>query len=441
MNKDNTQRALGPELRFPEFRDAGPWTAKPLAEYCDRLTEKVGDAQLTPVSISAGIGFVSQKEKFGRDISGSQYSRYIRMQKGDFAYNRGNSKRFPQGCVYQLTEFDEAAASNAFHCFRLHPEHEPSFFEGLFESNCHGRQLIKDITSSARSDGLLNIRADTFFGIKIPMPPDKAEQRKIADCLGTLDHLIAAEGRKLAALRDHKKGLMQGLFPREGERQPRLRFPEFQGTAGWQTPQLSALYGFKRTNSLSRDQLNYEAGIIKNIHYGDIHTKFRTIFHLSHESVPYVNPEFAANSFDDDAYCEEGDIVLADASEDLNDVGKAIEIASLNGQPVVAGTHTILATRRSDEPAVGFGGYLFQSAVVRAGIKKEAQGAKVYGISARRISAISIPLPRTHAEQQRIANCLSTLDARIATQAEKFEALRTHKRGLMQQLFPSTEVS
>lgn len=217
---------------------------------------------------------------------------------------------------------------------------------------------------------------------------------------------------------------------------PRLRFPEFRESEGWQTPQLADLYRFKRTNTLSRDKLNYEAGTIKNIHYGDIHTKFQVLFRLRDEYVPYVNPELSEDCFGDDAYCEEGDIVLADASEDLNDVGKAIEIVSLDGQRLVAGTHTILATRRGREPIVGFGGYLFQSGAVRAEIQREAQGAKVYGISANRISAILVPLPRTQAEQRKIAACLGSLDDLIAAERRKLEALREHEKGLMQQLFP-----
>lgn len=217
---------------------------------------------------------------------------------------------------------------------------------------------------------------------------------------------------------------------------PRLRFPEFRDSEGWQTPALAELYGFKRTNTLSRDQLNYETGTVRNIHYGDIHTKFQARFRVSNECVPYVNSEAPDDSFNGKSCCEEGDIVLADASEDLNDVGKAIEIVSLDGQQVVAGTHTILATRHGDEPIVGFGGYLFQSAAVRAGIHKEAQGAKVYGISANRISTIPLLLPTTHAEQQKIAECLGSLDDLIAAEGRKLAALREHKKGLMQQLFP-----
>jgi len=217
---------------------------------------------------------------------------------------------------------------------------------------------------------------------------------------------------------------------------PKLRFPEFQADSTWLAPQLAELYGFKRTNSLSRDKLNYTTGTIRNIHYGDIHTKFKPLFRVAKERVPFVNPDVLTNGFDDDAFCEEGDIVLADASEDLEDVGKAIEIISLDGERVVAGMHTILASRRSRVPTVGFGGQLFQTAAVRAAIKKEAQGAKVYGISANRISTVLVPVPPTAAEQQKIADCLGSLDDMITAEGRKLETLRQHKQGLMQQLFP-----
>lgn len=217
---------------------------------------------------------------------------------------------------------------------------------------------------------------------------------------------------------------------------PKLRFPEFRDDPPWSAPQLADLYDFKRTNTLSRDKLNYVTGTIRNIHYGDIHTKFKPLFQVREERVPYVNPDSSANGIDDDAFCEEGDIVLADASEDLNDVGKAIEVVSLDEERVVAGTHTILGTRRGTVPVIGFGGQLFQSAAVRAGIKKEAQGVKVYGISAKRISAVPIPIPPTAAEQAKIADCLGSLDDLITAEGRKLEALQQHKQGLMQQCFP-----
>jgi type I restriction enzyme S subunit len=217
---------------------------------------------------------------------------------------------------------------------------------------------------------------------------------------------------------------------------PKLRFPEFRNDENWQAPHLSNLYGFKRTNTLSRDMLSNESGTIRNIHYGDIHTKFQSLFRVDHEQVPFISPDVSVEAFDEKDDCEEGDIVLADASEDLDDVGKALEIISLDGQRVVAGTHTILATRRGNVPVIGFGGYLFQSAAVRQGIQKESQGAKVYGISAKRISSVALPLPITNQEQQKIADCLSSLDELTTAEERKYDALRDYKRSLMQQIFP-----
>ncbi len=82
------------------------------------------------------------------------------IKKGDIAYNCGYSKKFPQGSIYELKEFDEAAASSAFICFKLLNQYNTNFFKGYFEKNYHGSQLKKFLSSGARSDGLLNIRSD-----------------------------------------------------------------------------------------------------------------------------------------------------------------------------------------------------------------------------------------------------------------------------------------
>src|SRR5690606_19257076 len=100
---------------------------------------------------------------------------------------------------------------------------------------------IRFLTSGARSDGLLNIKPEEFFSVEFPIPPRVAEQQKIADCLTSLDELIAAQGRKVEALKAHKKGLMQQLFPREGETLPRLRFPEFRDAGEWEPAPLSRI--------------------------------------------------------------------------------------------------------------------------------------------------------------------------------------------------------
>jgi len=220
---------------------------------------------------------------------------------------------------------------------------------------------------------------------------------------------------------------------------PELRFPEFLDDGEWEEKKLSSIYTFKVTNSFSRDKLNYVSGLVKNIHYGDIHTKFSTLFDIKKENVPFINSSISLEKIKNDCYCQESDIVFADASEDLADVGKSIEIISLNNEKLLSGLHTLLARQKENKFITGFGGYLFKSNKIREQIKKESQGAKVLGISGTRLSNIDISFPLDKCEQQKIADCLTSVDNLITAQSKKIEALKEHKKGLMQQLFPQDE--
>ncbi|MBA4284058.1 MAG: restriction endonuclease subunit S [Xanthomonadaceae bacterium] len=217
---------------------------------------------------------------------------------------------------------------------------------------------------------------------------------------------------------------------------PKLRFPDFQDGPAWTHSAMGEAYSFKSNNSFSRDQLSYEQGLVRNIHYGDIHTKFSTLFDITKETVPFINRTELVDGLRRENDCIEGDMIFADASEDLADIGKSIEVVRLNGERVVAGQHTILARPNGENVAIGFGAYLFKSRYVRTQIEKESQGSKVLGISATRLAKIELPIPSTKAEQQKIAECLSTLDELIGAESQKLDALKAHKKGLMQQLFP-----
>ena len=189
-------------------------------------------------------------------------------------------------------------------------------------------------------------------------------------------------------------------------------------------------------NIQSRDKLNYDKGFIKNIHYGDIHTKFSTLFDITKEKVPFINPNVSVKAIDEISYCREGDIIFADASEDVEDVGKSIEVVKLNNEKLLAGLHTFLARPIDSKLIVGFGGYLFKSDSIRNQIKRESQGAKVFGISKNRISNIKIYYPSNKKEQQKIASCLFSLDTLITNHSEKLDGLKDYKKWLMQNLFP-----
>ena len=213
---------------------------------------------------------------------------------------------------------------------------------------------------------------------------------------------------------------------------PVLRFPDFDNQ--WGIKMYGEIYTFYSTNSYSRDNLNYEKGLVKNIHYGDIHKKFSTVFDINKEQVPFINSDIVLSKIKEENYCLEGDLVIADASEDYNDIGKTIEIKNLNNESVLAGLHTFLARPNKFKMALGFSGYLVKSWKVRKQIMVIAQGTKVLGLSTGRLSKIKLVIPQSK-EQQKIANFLTSIDTQIQTLEKKKTLLEQYKKGVMQKIF------
>ena len=382
-----------------------------MGEVSEPVEERVGERKLTPVSISAGIGFVPQAEKFGRDISGSQYKLYTVVRDGDFVYNKGNSLKFPQGCVYDLQGWGEVAAPNVFICFRLKNGYENGFYRQCFERNVHGIQLRKHITSGARSNGLLNISKEAFYGVAIPVP-NHAEQQKIADCLSSLDDLIAAETYKLDTLKTHKKGLMQQLFPREGETVPRLRFPEFREAGEWKPKTIGNSCESFSGGTPSTTNKSFYGGEIPFIRSAEI-DKVKTELFLTNEGLENSAAKLV----------RAGDILVALYGANSGDVA----LSKING----AINQAILCLRHETSDRFVYQYLSHKKEWIIATFIQGGQG----NLSGEIIKAISLFFPNP-SEQEHIADCLSSLDDLITAQTQKIDALKTHKKGLMQQLFP-----
>lgn len=204
------QQLLTGKKRFAGFEEE--WNEVELGKLFKEVKDKVGVEQVIPHSITAGTGFVSHEEKWGKDISGSQYENYTLLRKGQFSYNKGNSKKYACGCMYLLKHLDEIAVPNVFISFERRNETVCNeFYEQYFMADYCARELRKHITSGARSDGLLNLNKADFFSIKIPLP-DFNEQQKIAQILSAADTEIETHQKQLAALKQQKKGLMQQLL-------------------------------------------------------------------------------------------------------------------------------------------------------------------------------------------------------------------------------------
>lgn len=188
------------------------WKEYFLAQITLPINRLVRDKSIVALSISAKTGFVPQVEKFGRDISGEQYKKYILLRRGDFAYNKGNSYTYPQGCVYRLESYDEAAVPNVFECFYADEKIVfPLFLKQYFKANLYGKQLFRLINSGVRNNGLLNLSSRDFYSIKLRLPLIE-EQRKIVEVLETWDKAITLTKQLIEQKELQKKYLMQQLL-------------------------------------------------------------------------------------------------------------------------------------------------------------------------------------------------------------------------------------
>lgn len=186
------------------------WQVKKLNEVVTELTERAGQDMYETVSISAGIGFVNQAEKFGKELSGKQYEKYVVLHKGDFSYNKGNSKTSPQGCIYRLNDRESAAVPNVFESFRI-KEQDADYYEQLFLSGFLNRQLYSRINRGVRDDGLLNLTGKDFYSCMVPIPP-KNEQKKIAQILAQCDTVIELKEKYLEEEKRRKQWLIENVL-------------------------------------------------------------------------------------------------------------------------------------------------------------------------------------------------------------------------------------
>ena len=210
---------------------------------------------------------------------------------------------------------------------------------------------------------------------------------------------------------------------------PNLRFPEFTGE--WEMIKVSDLLDFYSTNSLSWEQLDYNNGKIKNLHYGLIHKGLPTMVDVAYDSLPYIKEEFMLKSF---TLLKEGDVAFADASEDTNDVAKAIEVVNCNNQQIVSGLHTIHGRDNSNRTVIGYKGYAFASDSFHKQIRRITQGTKVFSISVRNFDEVYIGIPSKE-EQTKIAKLLTAIDKRIATQNKIIEKYESLIRGIRNESF------
>ena len=215
---------------------------------------------------------------------------------------------------------------------------------------------------------------------------------------------------------------------------PNLRFPEFQGE--WEKYKVSDLLDFYSTNSLSWDKLEYGTDAIQNLHYGLIHVGLSTMIDLSKDKLPNITNGNTPKNYE---LCQEGDIAFADASEDTNEVAKAVEFYKLKGKDVICGLHTIHGRDNLQKTVVGYKGYVFSSTAFHHQIRRIAQGTKIYSINSKNFSECYIGIPSKE-EQKKIATLLRLIDERIVTQNKIIDKLQSLIKGICNNYFEKLSV-
>jgi len=426
-NKLAMSKAEGliPEMRFPEFKNEGEWSQKNLAEFNDLVS---GDGNwilskdITPngefkiVQLSS-IGFGALKEKVLKTISNETFHELkgTLIQKGDLLINRMVDSNRINCCIFP---YDGKYVTSVDVCWIR----SNSFFDNYFlmSSLCEESNQIKLLSLSSGSGRVRISKNNLFEKFHFLLPKNPNEQQKIASCLSSLDELISAHSQKLELLKDHKKGLMQNLFPQEGETVPKYRFPEFENDGEWVEKKLGEVAEINRGKSKHRprNESFLYGGRYPFIQTGNIREAglYLTKFNQTYSEAGLKQSKL----WNENTLCV---TIAANIAETT-----ILKIKACFPDSVIG----ILPKTELSE--VVFLHYQFE--IFKERVQSEAQGVAQANLNQEKLSEMEFVFPPTIGEQQKIAFCLSSVEELITAQTEKIEQLKLHKKGLMQGLFP-----
>ncbi|MGA8806976.1 MAG: restriction endonuclease subunit S [Thermoanaerobaculia bacterium] len=408
--KDNTQPTVVPKLRFPEFRDGPGWEEKP-TELLARVTQGGTPDTANTDYWNGCIDWLTPAEMGKHDSPYIASTRRTLTEKG---LQSCSSELLPAYSVILSTRapighlaINTAPMAINQGCRGLVPvENVDTHF--VYNSLLHAKPRLTDLGAGNTFKELSGSALKGF----LLLTPSPAEQHKIADCLSSMDELIVAHGRKLEALRTHKKGLMRQMFPRKGESLPHFRFPEFRDAPEWEEKKLATVIDLISGVHLAPNEYSTQ---------GD---------------VPYfTGPSDFTNKVDDIVKWTAESLKTANAHDTLITVkGSGVGEIWYLTLPKVAIGRQLMAVRAHD--STGFIHHFLTTK--RARFESLASGNLIPGLSRSDILDMSTPFPPPR-EQQRIADCLSSVDDIITSATEQLASLKKHRKSLMQQLFPTAE--
>lgn len=288
----------------------------------------------------------------------------------------------------------------------------------------------KYIKGLAATQAVPIINKTSFSNVEIIIPSDKTEQTQIGNFFKNLDNLITLHQRKYEKLGVLKKAMLEKMFPKNGANVPEIRFKGFTGA--WEERTFGETFTSIPNNTLSRAELNFNSGLAKNIHYGDILIKFGELLDVKKSIIPYISDNNLVAKFSA-SKLQNGDIIIADAAED-EAVGKCTEIANVVNETIFAGLHTIPIRPKFDF-ASGYLGYFMNSHSYHGQLLKLMQGTKVLSISKTAIQNTNIFFPSNIKEQEKIGTYFKNLDDLLRLHEKELEKLKNLKKALLEKMF------
>lgn len=408
-----------PALRFPEFQNDGEWNYEYGNMLYDSIVNKKHKSDLPILAITQDNGAIPRDEiNYRVIVNDKSIEGYKIVEFGDFIISL---RSFQGGIEYSRYK---GLCSPAYIVLRKkHSKICDDFYRHYFKSFQYIQALNRNLEGIR--DGKM-VSYKQFSDIKLPCP-SLAEQKKIADCLSSLDKYIDATKRKLELLKDHKKGLMQRLFPAKGKTTPELRFPEFIGTKEWIPKQLGSIgETFGGLSGKSAEDFGTGKPFVT---YKQVFNSSEIDF--SECALVQVSENEVQNRL------QYGDILVTTSSETPDEVGYTAVVTNKNIAECYLNSFCFIYRLFDDESIdAKFLIYLFSSDAYRAAVVRIAQGITRFNISKNKFKEIELVIPENKNEQIKIAETLSSVDKQIAEYDKKIKALELHKKGLMQQLFP-----
>lgn len=237
-----------PKIRFKGFTD--DWEQRKLSEICERITRKNRNNESDlPLTIASQFGLIDQRDFFNKVVAAKDMSNYYLLKKGEFAYNKSYSNGFDYGSIKRLNAYKQGCLSTLYICFGItSDEVESDYLECFFDTLKWYGDLSMICAEGARNHGLLNVDTKGFFDeVTVDLPKSLEEQKRISVYMNALNRLITLHQRKCDETKQLKKFMLQKMFPKNGEKNPKIRFEGF--TDDWEQRKFSELVTIERGGS------------------------------------------------------------------------------------------------------------------------------------------------------------------------------------------------